>query len=68
MEHSFFKEQFYTVWSSSVGEFQAANHVNEPGKVLAIESEKILIQCGDNSTLWLENLFSLPEIKTGSFL
>lgn len=63
-----FNEQYYTVWSSSIGEFQATNYVDEPGKVLAIESEKLLIQCGDNSTLWVAKPSSLPEIKTGSFL
>jgi methionyl-tRNA formyltransferase len=66
--HFSYREKCYTVWTAWLGQSQLGNVNNEPGKVVKVNSKKILIQCGDNSTIWIENLSTLPEIEIGSFL
>lgn len=55
------------LWDSSVASGVYSN-INEPGKILEVEDNSILIKCGGLGALWIKNLKLNPAPSVGDYL
>ena len=61
-----YKENVLKVWNSRLCGEQIPNNI-EPGYILAIECNDILVKCAGNSALWILGV-GLGEVKVGEYL
>jgi methionyl-tRNA formyltransferase len=57
----------YKVWASVV-EQDAISANLEPGKLLKFEQDRILVKCGGESALWLNEIEPKAEFTTAGYL
>jgi methionyl-tRNA formyltransferase len=62
---TFFKDNLITIWKSRIN--QTDSFIGVVGRILMIKENMLLIQCGEKSSIWLEN-YDVSEnilLKTG---
>ena len=55
------------VWKSTIATEPAASNL-EPGKVLDTDNGRVLVKCGGETALWLEDFEPVLELKCGEYL
>lgn len=55
------------VWRSTIATEPVANNL-EPGKVLDTDNGRLLVKCGGDTALWIEDFDPILELKCGEYL
>jgi methionyl-tRNA formyltransferase len=61
-----YKEQKVKVWSVTISEHQFPRCI-EPGKILKVEDQRVLVKCGKESGLWLNDSI-IDSAEVGDYL
>lgn len=61
-----YKESILQIWKSKISIDKFPNNI-EPGYILAVENNNILVKCANDSAIWLLDI-ELDEIKVGDYL
>lgn len=56
--------EFFNVWESNVSTKKFSINI-EPGRVLKIEDESILVKCGNNTALWINKIEPKVTLNVG---